>query len=250
LWSPHSEEAYKYLEKASKLLASLSFIQNYSQKVNLRKSFEVEAIDVMAYSIAQFCVDQTAEEYQNFDLDTATEEQKDVFHRVYGVLTDFAYVPERVRKHYNEMIKKGRDSIAKETYDNYIKLVHKDRERYKRAQYKLLRGASQLLMEEFWVMSANNNARVHELVDISHPTVALACATLNHQRAKTGTYVNGRLALYNSSQWILHDTLAAAKRGDTIDAQSNKAINAQIKRIHKNGPLHTLGPLKPLLQGR
>ena len=247
LWIPFNAGAITHLHKAAKLLASINFIKNYSAKVNRRKSFDKEAIDVMAYSIAQFCLNLTEEEYTNFNLDTATKAQKDTFLRIYGVLTDYAYVPQRVRAYYIQQIKKGREGIVKNEYDSFIQLTQGNRERYKRAQWRLLRGACQLMIEEFWVMAGNSNARTHELLDVAHPTISLACATLNHQRVKTGTHIHGRLALYSSGQWIVHDTLAAAEHGDIIDAPSQKAINRHIKRIRKNGPKHSLDPLKPLL---
>jgi hypothetical protein len=248
LWIPLNNNGLAYLEAIARLKVAIKFVKPYIAKVNRRKVFVDDEIENMAYTIALFCLGLTEEQEKTFDPKLATTAQKKVFSHIYFILSDYCYLPASVRKSSQLRVQKGQNGLTSEQCKEYALKAKKDRERYKRAQWKILRGVVQLMLEQTYLMTIDKDARAHELVDIGHPTIALASATLNHMRSKTGMHINGRLVIHTSSQWIIHDTLAAAERGDVMDLQSRRAVKKHIKRITKNGPQHTLGALKPYLQ--
>lgn len=239
---PLTEKGKQYRKRIETFAVALVFLRNHIARLNRRKRFDSYAIEQMAVTIALYCLGLTEEESQKFDLKTATKQQLAVFSNVHYVLMDFAYVPSKVRK-----AERDGKVVSTEQFKEYIRITRRNRVRYKRAQWRLLRGVAQLMLDVVHKNSEDRDSRMHQLLDVGHPAITVACATLNHQRAKSGVHIHGRLALYTSSQWILHDTLAAAECGDTPDANSQRVIKKHTKRLAKNGPEMTLDAIKPYL---
>lgn len=181
-----------------------------------------------------------------------TKQQNYDFNYLYNLLLMYAYVPPKRRKSFIDDVwgkaKAKQPPIAglREEFERYRVAVLKDKRRRDRAYPRMAQCLVKVLLDELRATARAHEGARHMSIEVADPATMLGCATLNHLRVRTGTYVHGRLSVYTSSQWVLLDTLSAQNRGDIPDAESEKIILAQQARMHKADPRLVLTALHNL----
>jgi hypothetical protein len=246
----HSKAASPYYDRIRNHEISLIFIRIHQERLRKnKKQLSPDDIDSTAHAMAQYSLGLSDKEL-DFNLKNASEQARKDFMHAFNRMMECAYLPPLVRKRAENNVRHGGKGISNEQFEQYVSAVRRDRIRYTRAYQRLMRCIIQLMLDEVNRYSLDKDACMHDLIEVQHPTVSLACATLNHQRAKSRIHLHGRLVHYTSSYWILHDTLAAELAGDVPDASSGKVINKRIKRFLRNDAELQLEPLVPLIRGR
>jgi hypothetical protein len=220
--------------KALMLEASVQFVLNISEKV-LKDEKKIGNIveSVAWYVSAGYTGNKTN------SLKGTTPEQRKEHNGLNNFLLIHAMLPPKRRPIFEKEWGYNNRSVEKRLrleYEITAKAVNRDRVRVKRALYRMIRVICSEMIRERLIIAENTSEFRHSSIEIADPATMLGVATLNHLRVRTGNYVNGRLSVYTSSQWVMLDTLAAMHKGDKPDAESEKVLQKMQKHLQKMPP--------------
>lgn len=112
-----------------------------------------------------------------------------------------------------------------------LKRALRDETTHQRVAWRIVAFHLQSFAKALDALYSDMAARKHECLEVAWPGLMLGVATLNHLRAHMPVRLGGLLSVLSSSQWVLADTLAAERNGDTIDDAHRERIAERLATL-------------------